>query len=176
MQGGGRQKTGTEFQGGLWEAATLPDHGRGVGMGFFPCTLDRRGMTSKGSAVSSSEFCSHRASAVTRGSLTAVRAPLPSMHHLLRAAWPLGGWGVVFLEHRLLPGLRAALRVPVPASRVEGTQTRTVSPERGCFHLLKGSSLWSLPNVLHADSGGPCSQEDSGVTCSHPQDTLHPWA
>lgn len=102
-------------------------------------------MTSKGSAVSSSEFCSHRASAVTRGSLTAVHAPLPSMRHLLRAAWPFGGWGVVFLEHRLLPGLRAALRVPVPASREEEAQTRTISPERGCFHLLKGSSLWSLP-------------------------------
>lgn len=67
---GRESETGAEIRVGCERWSLFPDHG-----GFLlPLLFCLAGMTSEGLAVSSSQFCSHRHSAVTCSSLTAVRS------------------------------------------------------------------------------------------------------
>nr|KAF6407333.1 hypothetical protein HJG59_009960 [Molossus molossus] len=63
-------ETGAEIRVGCERWPLFPDYGGSL----LPLLLCSAGMTSEGPAVSSSQFCSHRHSAVTCSSFTAVRS------------------------------------------------------------------------------------------------------
>lgn len=125
------------------------------------------GLTRESLAVSFGKFCSHRHSAVTCSSLTAVRVPLTRLH---RSAWlrpVLLGAGklssrepaaTVALFSALPAGLGAACRQVKRKCRPPQSALEGAVPT-----YLKDHFLVSLSTILSADSQAVCFPEGSGT-------------